>query len=823
MLANYFLTAIRHLVRNPFYTAISVLGLALGLTVAILAGVFVRHHYSYDSSLPDHERILVATQTVTLPGQGRPVVSYPTDANIAQALKLDFPQIETVARVSGAQVRTLTARNVKATEETFAYADPSIFTILRLPVVAGDLGSALASPDSLVLTRSIARKYFGRDNVVGETLQIESSDPAATQTLRVTAVIEDLKDPHNLYITALASSLSPDSPQARAVRDGPGSPASGVLTYIKLRPGSDVQRLRADLPNFATRRLPPSPETGAQVTLGLSTLTSLHVHSGRVSETGLILPMIDPALIVTIAAIALLILVVATLNFISLMTARSIRRALEVGVRKALGASRRQLVVQFLCEAFLYVILAMGFALACVKLLLPLLNAVTFSTMRFDVLHDPAAFAGLVILCGLLTFGAGFYPALVLSSYRSAIVLKGSPSAAGGSLLVREGLVLVQFAVLIGLLVFVGVVVRQNAHTLARTQAVGGDRVILAYNPGVCGQAFRERLLGLPGVNSVACSAGSEISGTGIPTQALTREARSVSLDAAPVDFGLLEMHGVKPVAGRLLGRERGEDAQLLNPNPLGAPAIVINQSAARALGYATPAAAVGQMLKWRRPAASGEPTGQSALSSSQIVGVTPDFALLNREAIRPLVYYVDPRLFNQLTVKVGDGASGGVLQGADRVWRDTGHLQPLTRFLLVERAQQMFRDLRVFSLVFTVCVGFTIFTGGLGLFALAAYTAERRRKEMGVRKALGASWLDVGQLFLWQFTRLVLLASLVAWPLSAWGARRWLSGFADHVEPPIWLFAASTCAAILVAWVAVGSQAVRVARTSPSSALRYG
>jgi putative ABC transport system permease protein len=821
MLVSYLAAALRHFLRNPFYTAISVFGLALGLTVAILAGVFVRYHSRFDGALPDHQRIYIVTQTLALAGQPRPTVSYPTRADVAQLMKLDFPQVEKTARVSGGQTRTLTVRNVKATEETFAYADPSIFEILQYPVVAGQLRTALSSPDSVVITRSLARKYFGRDDVVGESLKVDAPDLGTSQVLRVTAVIDEFEGGHNLYLTALASSFAPDSPQTHAARNGPNPLGGEALTYLKLRRDTDAAAVRARLSGFAARRLPP-PEAGARILLRLTSLAELHVHSGSVPNNGLILPPIDPARLFTVAGIAMLILVIATLNFVSLMTARSVRRALEVGVRKALGADRSQLIVQFLCESLLYVVMAIAVSLAAVKFLLPLLNAVTFMHMRFDVLRDPTAFIALATLGVLLTLGAGFYPALVLSSYKSAVVLRGGPVAAGGSLLVREGLVLFQFIVLIGLLIFLAVVYRQTSYSLARSQAYGGNRVILANSPGVCGQAFRERLQRLPGVRSVACSESSEVTGVGVSTQALTGDARPVSVDAAAIDFGLFEMHGIKPLAGRLLRPERGEDAQLLNPGALGSPSIVVNASAARSLGYAKPAAAVGHMVRWRRPAGTAAPSGAAAMGLSQVVGVVPDFALLNRYEIRPLIYYVDPARFNQLTVRVGDGASGVVLKGADRLWRETGHLQPLRRFLLSERAQQIFMDLRIFSLVFSICVAFTIITGGLGLFALAAYTSERRRKEMGVRKALGASTLDVCGLFLWQFTRLVLLASVIAWPLAALGARGWLSGFADHVGLPILGFVTSTLVAVVVAWVAVGSQAWKVARSHPASALHY-
>ncbi len=826
MLANYFAAAIRNLARNRFYAAISVLGLALGLAVAILTGLFVRHEFSYDRGLPDHERIFVASQVLTPAGHAEPILGYSTRADVAQLMRLDFPQMESVARVSARTVRILRAGNVSATEEDIAYADPGLLRILRYPTVAGDLSTALDRPDAVVLTRSLARKYFNRDDVVGQTLQMSApASGAAPVNLRVTAVIEDLTGPYNLNVSALAAAVAADSPLAVADRGAVDPLGDQAVTFLKLRPDASAAQVAGELPAFAQRRIPKAPLAGAGLSFELTPLASLHLPESPVRQRGSIRKPGDPGLLMVAVALASLIVVAATLNFISLMTARSVRRALEVGVRKALGASRGAIIGQFLGETLLYVVMAMVLALAAVALLLPAMSALTLRELSAGDLTTPASLLALLGLAVVFTLGAGFYPALVLSSYRPAAVLKGGPVALSGSPLVRSGMVIIQFAVLIGLMVIVGVMFRQTSHTLQRNQAYNGDHVMLALTPGSCDPAFRERVLAVQGVQAASCSAGIEMTGGGAPVKGLDRHDRTVGLDAAAVDFGLLELHGIRPIAGRLLRREYGSDGALNTPGAAGSPSVVINESAARALGYPNPQAAVGKVLRWSRKVALADGVqGSRGLEPSEIVGVTPDFDLgLNREEIRPLIYYVDPALFTQLTARLAEGDVDRTLEGVDKAWRATGHLQPLERGMLSEMAQQLFKDLIILSLVISACVVLALFIGALGLFALAAYTTERRRKEMGIRKALGASTLDVGKLLLWQFTWPVLLASAVAWPLAGVGAQQWLNGFADRVDVPIWLFAASTATAMLIAWVTVGGQAWRVASAPPGPTLRYG
>jgi putative ABC transport system permease protein len=420
MWRNYLAAALRNLARNRLYAGVTIAGLAIGMAAAMLIGLFVRDEYSYDRFVPGAQQVYRVSETILI-GASSPIESDLTPMALARPLKLDFPQIQYVARLAPAYFPpTVRHGEITAGEQNLYWGDPDFFRVMPLPTLAGDLASALDAPDGVVITRAIARKYFGRDAPVGETLLIDR------QPMRVTAVLKDL--PSNTHLTAdiIASARAPQSTISQF--EPINGPNSNVLsTYFRLRPGASVASLEPGLNGYMDRRLPlEGQQSPTRRILHMAPLRQIHLRPSTQGAFGA-KPASDPAIIDAIAVVGGLIVLVAAINFVTLMTARATRRAVEVGVRKAAGATRRDLIVQFMGEAFLYVLTATVLATALAELLMPAFNAFLRRNIAFDYLHDPLL-AG-AILGGLIvtTVLAGAYPALVLSGFRPSAVLKGGP------------------------------------------------------------------------------------------------------------------------------------------------------------------------------------------------------------------------------------------------------------------------------------------------------------------------------------------------------------------------------------------------------------
>ncbi len=517
----------------------------------------------------------------------------------------------------------------------------------------------------------------------------------------------------------------------------------------------------------------------------------------------------------------MLVVLIAAINFVTLMTARATRRAIEVGVRKAIGASRRNLIVQFMGEALLYVLAAALIGAAIVAIALPAVNVFLQRTIVFDYLDDPALATGLAgagVLTGLI---AGLYPAFVLSSFPPASALKGGGGRTGRSATVRQSLVVVQFAILIGLVILTATIYRQSSFALQNLLRLNEDQIVVAE----CEPAFKDRLAALPGVNGVACVSDQAVGDFHIKTFVKNPARGNIAIDAAAADIGFFEMHGLKPLAGRFFSNDRGEDVVLAgaDASPQGQPSLVLNESAVRQLGFKSPQDAIGASLDWARPAA-GPPTGAPApFRSSRIIGVVGDFTLGDlRTAVDPTLYYVDPAFAGPMFANLDGRRLPETLRSIEALWRSTGHVRPIKLNFLGETMREGYRDVEIQGGIIGASAALAIVIACLGLFALAAFTAERRTKEIGVRKVMGASSFDVVRLLLWQFTKPVLWANLVAWPVAFWAAAHWLHGFAYRVSLPPWLFLSASVAAVLIAWTTVAAKAWLAARVKPATALQY-
>ncbi|WP_162806162.1 ABC transporter permease [Sphingosinicella terrae] len=800
MLRNLWVTAFRSLTGSPFHSALNILGLALGFAAAVLLSLYVHDELTWDHVFPaDVYRI---SSSITMPG-GVAVRFDGTDYVMAEGLKRELPQIETVARMMP-QDWTLDHRQVEA-NETIYWADPTLFTVLPVTAVAGDPTTALDAPDSLVLTRSMARRFFGSDAPLGQTLRLNRR-----HLMRVTAVIEDLPGQTHLAGRLFGSGRTPFSNLAEMDARPPGFHFDGTTyTYFRLKPGASIEAVRAALPDLVVRHLLIPPDNPFGVAATLTVLPIRDIHFAPAGVNAMKAPG-DRATVWAAAIVALLILVGACVNFVNLTTARVSRRAKEVGVRKAVGASRSLLVAQFLAESLLQVAAAMGLALSAVELLLPVFNGFLEREMRFEYWRPESA--GAVLLATVaVTLLAGAYPALLLSGLRPATALRGGPAHLDRGRL-RRALVLVQFAILTGLVISTVVIWRQTKFAADAASRLAGQNMLLVSAP--CTDAIRNGLARLPGVGTLVCSQPTMIGAERVVEMMEISPAEIHSFETLSVDFGFLQAYGLDPLAGRLFDRSQGGD--IVHP-PVGAPQeirIVVNRTAVRELGLADARDAIGVRLQ------SSFFRGQRAFT---IIGVVPDFPTGSvRVPVAATVYFVDPSRFAMISARVAPGQLASASAGLRDLWIATQQPGLPDILPLQVYAEGLYRDIRREGILFASAAGIALAIACLGLFGMAAFIAEQRTKEIGIRKALGATTRQVTLLLLWQFSRPVLWANFIAWPIVWWLMRRWLDGFAAHAPLHPALFLAGGAFTLAVTLLTVAGHAILVARKPPVAALRH-
>jgi putative ABC transport system permease protein len=532
-------------------------------------------------------------------------------------------------------------------------------------------------------------------------------------------------------------------------------------------------------------------------------------------------PRGDRSHLIALVAIGLLIIISASFNFVSLMTARAAQRAIETGVRKASGALRGQLIIQFLGEAIIYVALAMAAAVALSQVMLPRVNSALKQRIAFDYLGDPVIVCSLLITTVLLGLLAGAYPAFLLSAYRPAAVLKGTPAQGGSHGIVRRSLVTLQFDIMIGLGVTTVTIWRQTLFSLDNQLRVDGSTILLIDNAcDPSGRAFQDRVATIPGVAAAACANEAALYNGGMIVSARVQGGAEVPMVSGAVDYNALEFYGLRPLAGRFFDRDHGDDGRLVQGETTGNPSIVINETAMRKLGFSSPAEAVGQTVTWNRRRWSAKPN-PGTLGASEIIGVSPDFALDTRRDVYPQILYVDPFSFSVASVRLTGPQIPDTLTAIDAAWSQIEHTRIHRRFLS-QRLQDIYADVILQRTAISLSTALAGVIGVLGLLGLSAHSAAQRTKEIGIRKAMGASRLDILRFFVWQFARPVLWANLIAWPCAYILMRHWLDGFVHHVSLTPLTFLAAGASALLVAVATVLGHALTVARAKPVHALRY-
>ena len=819
MWRNYILIALRLLARNRVYAAINIGGLALGLAGCLLILNYVRYESSYDSWLPDSARLYQVQSQFNLPGQparhtqASPFILY-------EKLPGDFPQIEAVTSLASG--KTVTERDGQPQFIESATVDANFFQVFDLPFVQGTAATALPDTNSIVLTESEAIRHFGTVDALGKRLSLGAGP--GKRDYRVTGVLRDLPRNTSLRLSLLFR------------RDINAMPAEqrnwgnfGQQHYVKLRRGADAGAFNARLPAWEKRSIPDDVINGKPASMSdaieLSLVPLTQVHLGATQEAALT-PGGDPRGLATFAVVALLTLAMAVMNFVNLSTARATQRAREVALRKVLGASRGQLIVQFLGESVVMAGVATLLALTLVELATPWISAALGADIRIAYL-GPAGMlvpvSTLFLATGLL---GGLYPAFYLSRFHPAEVLRANKSSVEtpGNGRFRTGLVVIQFAIAIGLIASTWVILSQTRYVETVDPGYRRDGLIQIanawrYSQGSEYEAARTAMLAIPGVTGTAR--------TGVPLASAERPVRLVQAPGATdlltmgfygVDAEYLQTVDVGLVAGRHLGDRFATDRMLHgNDQALAARGlnIVINRAAVAKLGFRSPQAAIGRQMRLS--------AGGGVLIPSTIVGVVKDTRFGSaRDTIEPTVYSYDPEFTSLVLVRFAAARPGEVMAALNKVWRKFEPEIPFEARFVDDLTRELYAADRARGALFAGFSALAVLISCLGLYSLASFTAERRTKEIGIRKVLGAKVRDIVRLLAWQFSKPVVLANLVAWPAAWWAMRDWLNTFDARIALTPTPFALAGLLALAIALATVAGQSVRVARTNPIHALRY-
>lgn len=811
MLRNYLKIAWRNIVGNPLFSAINVIGLAIGLACCIIISLFVRYELSYDKHWDNAEQTFRVTRDFFSNNLRLAAVAPP----VAPLLQEDFDEIEDATRLLAPGEMTLSRGDEQFREERMAIADSNVFDFFNLTFVDGDPGTALARPTNLVLTERAAERYFGSENAIGQTLNL-----LGQVDLTVSAIIEDLPDNTHMAfemlgsISAIPVMMGPDELESWG--------SNNYYTYIRLPAGYDYRDLEARFPAFLDKHRGEGDSEGNA--LNLQPIVDIHLTSNRDGEwrnNG------SAAVVYTFSAVALVVLLIACINFMNLTTARSTQRAREVGIRKVVGASRSQLIVQFLGESLLLTALAMLLAMAIVELVLPGVASFLEIPLALSLANPTVLFTliGGVIIVGLL---AGSYPAFYLSHFRPAEVLKGSASASGSALL-RKGLVVFQFAVSVGLLIATGVVIAQMQYVRNFDLGYDKSRNIVTRLPFFADlwetyEPLKAELESHPGIESAVYSSRvpgmQNLDGSGYVAEDVQITEDSVlGLSDIKVDYQWFDHYDVPFLAGRAFRENERRIEMPSDENPIVRGVAILNESAASRFGW-TADEAVGKIIR--------QPMSRQLTSfiDREVVGVIPDIHFSSLHDAKKATVYAEPNpnYGRSVSVKLAPGDYGDAIAHFDEVWTRIVPNEPPRWEFLDAQFDALYRDETKQAQMFAVFAGFAIFVATLGLFGLASFTTERRTKEIGIRKVMGASVTDIVMLLTSDFTKLVLLANVIAWPVALYFMRQWLNRFAYSAPFAdwAWMFVVSALVALAVAWLTIALQAGRAARARPVMALRY-
>ncbi len=796
MLKNYLKIALRNARRRPGYSAINVGGLAIGLACCLLIALYVREELSYDRHHNDYERVYRVAWEIQGDESSRVFSNGP--ATLASALKETYPQVEEAVRLWKRSNR-LVMRDLERQfyEDNFYFADPSIFNLFALPLAQGDPETALARPATVVISARMAQRYFGEEAPMGQTLTIRNAD------YEVTGVLEEAR--YNSHITFdFISSILPIEAQNDFFQNWH---LTMFHTYIKLQEHTDAAQFDAEIATLADRYVDEDlREFRQRYIYFLQPIAQIHLYS---QLSGELEPPGNVLYIYIFSVVAILILLIASLNYINLTTAQSTTRAKEVGVRKVVGSRRGQLVMQFLGESMILAAMALALALGLVILALPSFNAFTGYRIGLGHLIQPDVVLGMSLLLVLVGGLAGLFPALVLSALHPLRVLKGRFLRSTHGALLRKMLVTGQFS--ISLILIVGSLTAFEQLTFMKDSSLGFDTEQVVVLPirgsSIAGNydQIKEALRRNPSIQAV--TATSAVPGRNPDNFAIQLDqeenAKNQSMYHIFIDFDFLDTYGIDIVAGRAIQEDLTTDQE---------NAFLMNEAGLQAFGWQTAEEAIGQRVVSGFGGRRGE-----------IVGVYRDFNYRSLHMrVDPLMLTFAPDRFDNLSLKLSTTDLSATLALIEGVWQQFFPELPFEYAFVDEDFNRQYQADEKTALLMLVFASLAIIIACLGLLGLAAFSAQEHTKEIGIRKVLGASVGSLIVLLTKGFARVVLVAIVVGIPLAWFAMNRWLEGFAYRIDLSWEIFLLAGLMALGVALLTVSYQAIKAALANPVKSLRY-
>ena len=797
MFKNYFKTAFRNLRKNKLYSAINIFGLTVGLAACLLIGVYINHELSYDKFNVNADRIVRATMEYKRAGTVNSVAT--TGTKTGPQFKRTFPLIEEYAR-------TYIGHNViKNGDKVFdepriLYADQPFFKIFSFHIIEGNAATALDAPDKMVITKSMAKKYFGNEDAINKILNSGGKD------FKISAVCEDAPQNSQIkfdFVTQFAN-------LGNGVKDETWWTANWI-TYFLLQSKKDIPQLQQQISSYMKTpavRADAGLEGNDFLTYHLEPLTKVHLYFA--------LPGFEPNSSITyiymLALIALLILIIACANYTNLATAQSAGRSGEIGMRKVMGASKKQVFFQFISESSVITFIASSLAFLLSIFLIPYFNEITGKQFTPDILMQPIPILALIIFTIAVSFFAGLYPALVLSGTQIMGVLKKGFSFTGGNNLLRKTLIVAQFGISIFLIIYTVIILRQM-HFM-QTKDLGYDKdhvVVLPISSDMLKnfESLKAAFKAVPGVEAITASYQTpENVGWGDGITANDEKGKhEISLNAMPVDLDFTKTLKMQIVTGRDFQQSDFGMMDTTNNYKNYQQPFIINEILAKKIGW-TPQQAIGKTIE--------------KSVTGPVVGVVKDFNFTSlHDPIGPMLIFLGRNYSRDYMIRINGNNTKQTLAGLETVWKQRIPERLFNYHFLDDDYNKLYLSEQKISALFGVAAGLAIVLAGLGLFGLAAFTTVQRTKEIGIRRVLGANISSITLLIAKNFLELIGIAIIIAIPLAWWAGNKWLQDFAFRIQIGWWVFAFAGFAALIIALLTVGFQAIKAAIANPVKSLR--
>jgi putative ABC transport system permease protein len=798
MIKNYLKVSIRNLLKHKGYAFINILGLAVGIAASFLIFRYITNELSYDKFHEKADRTYRITADWSNKGDSR-IHQLGTPFILAQTIRENYPEVESISQISGPLGDVIMKYRDTAFKETEVFcAEPSFFDVFSFPLLKGDPETSLKEPNMMVMTRSLALKYFGDEDPMGKTIEMQAS--GEKEFFQVTGVMADIPLNSHFRFDMLIS--------MKTVYPEPSLSWTwnNYATYLTLQEGVTQSLMEEKLVEIDKVYCEGGREHIPWIWT-LEPITRIHLHSDLVTGNQ---PNGSMAYVRLFSIVAVLILLIAGINFVNLATARSARRAKEVALRKVVGSMRSQLIKQFLGESVLMSLIALTVAVILIQAALPFYRNLTGVPLALSYFGNPLVIPGLLGLTLGVGILAGLYPAFFLSSFKLSHVLKGSPLAGRGrgAHSLRNGLVVFQFSMSVLLIIGSLAIFRQLKYIQNQRLGFDKEHVVVIHNADTLGnqlEAYLERLKqrsDVLGVTAVSSVPGRGTPNWGIGVEGIERQ-RPLNMNFMTCDHDFVEVLNIKMLEGRFMSRNFPTDIN----------AVVINKQGAEYFGIENP---LGKRLRiwW---------TEKDLI----IIGIIDNFHFesLHRNVRRmgyTLPEAIDSTRKPYLLVKIGSQAASDTLTDLRKTWESMSAGLPFEFTFLDDKVNSLYQNDNRAGRIVALFSGLAIFVSCLGLFGLAAFVSEQRTKEIGVRKVLGAPLSNIMWLLTGQFVKWVIVANLIAWPVGYYIMNRWLQGFAFRASLSIWIFLASGLAALIIAALTVSSQVARAALTNPAESLKY-